>query len=67
MASKANDAKDKARLNKKFARLYAAAVDVQTLATEITGQEIEVVLNLQGDTFTASAGNLKFGAKSSGL
>lgn len=66
MATK-NDTKEKARINKKFARLYAAAVDLQAYATEVLGEEVEVTLNLEGDGFTASAGKLKFGAKSSGL
>jgi len=67
MSKKVNEAKDRAKAAKKFAQLYKAAMDLAVAVEDITGEAVEIQLKLDGDSFSASAGPLKFGARSSGL
>ena len=66
MAGKTSD-KDRIKLARKWAALYRAVVDLSVIAAEITGEQAEVQLRLDGDNFQASVGSLKFGAKQGGL
>ena len=62
-----NSDKDRAKLARRWATLYKAAVELSVIAAEITGEEATVQLKLEGESFTASVGSLKFGAKQGGL
>lgn len=67
MSEKITASKDKLKLARKLSALYSAAVALSSAIEEIENRTPSISVKLEGDTFSVSAGNIRFGSKFDGL